>query len=186
MAQHLQKYPSTHRKEYKMKTKYLYILPVVALGVASIGTLASAGGVGIYVAPPTVVISAPPPPVVVAPAPVVVVPDNYVWDGYEYVGYVGNDCYYLGPGNVWIVMDAPRLERFHSWERVHTDWRSHEIRNVNYRGAYHSQPAPAHDSRPYTQPAHEDQPQHDNRVSPDRGHETPNNHTDEHRSGPPQ
>lgn len=83
-------------------------------------------------------------PVVVAPAPVVVapapavevtvgVPDDYVWDGYEYVGVVGDQYYYLGPGNVWLVADPFRLDRFHGWERGHADWRAHAIRNDRYR-----------------------------------------------------
>ncbi|HWF18442.1 MAG TPA: hypothetical protein VG754_04210, partial [Verrucomicrobiae bacterium] len=69
------------------------------------------------------VVVAPPPPIVVAPAPgpVVVeapmVPDAYVWDGFEYVGFVGNQCFYLGPGNIWLVCDPFRLDRFHGWER---------------------------------------------------------------------
>ena len=91
-------------------------------------------------------------PVVVAPAPVVVapapavevtvgVPDDYVWDGYEYVGVVGDQYYYLGPGNVWLLCDPFRLDRFHGWERGHPDWRYHAIRNDRFRadryGHYH-------------------------------------------------
>jgi hypothetical protein len=79
---------------------------------------------------------AAPAPVVVAPAPVTVavgVPDNYVWDGYEYVGLVGDQYYYLGPGNVWLVCDPYRLDRFRGWERGHSDWRSHATRNDRYR-----------------------------------------------------
>src|SRR5580704_8962581 len=62
--------------------------------------------------------------VVVAPAPVVVVsapvspvmvPDSYAWDGYEYVGLVGDQYFYLGSGNVWLVCDPFRLDRFHGW-----------------------------------------------------------------------
>ncbi|HEY2084396.1 MAG TPA: hypothetical protein VGI88_16565, partial [Verrucomicrobiae bacterium] len=76
-------------------------------------------------------------PVVVAPAPPppepVYVPDSYVWDGYEYVGVVGDQYFYLGPGNVWIVCEPFRLERFHGWERYHRDWHEHAIRNDRFR-----------------------------------------------------
>lgn len=71
-----------------------------------------------------------------APAPVVTVgvyPDYYAWDGYEYVGFVGSQYYYLGPGHVWIVCEPWRLERFHGWERYHADWRDHAIHNELYR-----------------------------------------------------
>jgi len=40
------------------------------------------------------------------------IPDYYVWDGYEYVGVVGNQYCYLGPANVWVVAEPYRLERF--------------------------------------------------------------------------
>lgn len=84
-----------------------------------------------------------PAPVVVAPAPVVVetpppepvyyVPDGYVWDGYEYVGVVGDQYFYLGAGNVWIACEPWRVERFHGWERGHSDWRGHVIVNERFR-----------------------------------------------------
>ena len=61
------------------------------------------------------------------------VPDSYAWDGYEYVGFVGDQYYYLGPGHVWLFCEPFRLERFHGWERGHADWRSHAIRNDRYR-----------------------------------------------------
>jgi hypothetical protein len=83
----------------------------------------------VVVAPRPVVYVAPP-AVEVAP---VMVPDSYAWDGYEYVGFVGNQYYYLGPGNVWLFCDPLRLDRFHGWERGHADWRSHAIRNDRYR-----------------------------------------------------
>ena len=82
--------------------------------------------------------------VVVAPSAVEVamVPDDYYWDGYEYVGLVGDQYYYLGPGNVWLVCDPVRLDHVHVWERGHPDWRVHVIRNDRYRndshGHYHS------------------------------------------------
>ena len=73
--------------------------------------------------------------VVVAPPPVevVVVPDDYVWDGYEYVGLAGGVYFYLGPGNVWLRCEPWRVERFHGWERGHPDWRAHAVRNDRYR-----------------------------------------------------
>ena len=64
------------------------------------------------------VVAAPAPVVVVdAPGPVMV-PDSYVWDGVEYVGVVGDQYFYLGPGNVWLVCDPFRLERFRGWDRT--------------------------------------------------------------------
>ena len=110
-----------------MKTKTIMMIGVLSL-VA--GTVMSRPTV-------TVVVPAPSPPVVVAPAPAVTVavgiPDTYVWDGYEYVGVVGNQYYYLGPGNVWLAMDPIRLGRFHTWETAHADWRTHATRNMLYR-----------------------------------------------------
>jgi hypothetical protein len=86
------------------------------------------------------------------PAPAVsvnvgVVPDTYVWDGDEYVGVVGSQYYYLGPGNVWLVMDTPRLARFHDWERGHADWHSRAIENVRFRTDAHGHDVPRHDDR---------------------------------------
>ncbi|HSY42293.1 MAG TPA: hypothetical protein VK811_00175, partial [Candidatus Acidoferrum sp.] len=83
-----------------MKTNLLrkYALTGVAMGLGM--ALPCIAGPAIIItppAPPTVVISAPmPPPVVVAPAPVAVVPDDYYYDGTEYVGVVGGQYYYLG------------------------------------------------------------------------------------------
>jgi len=128
-------------------------------------------------------------PVVVAPAPVVVapapavevtvgVPDDYVWDGYEYVGVVGDQYYYLGAGNAWMVMDPVRLGRFHTWEGGHADWRTHAIHNVKYRNAYH---APA-------QPMHDNGPAHDAHAPADHNAPNPSGHDDSHpdHNNPPQ
>src|SRR5882724_10667051 len=71
-------------------------------------------------------------PVVVARGPVYV-PDGYASDGYEDVGVVGDQYFYLGPGNVWLLCERFRLERFHGWERNHHDWREHAIRNDRFR-----------------------------------------------------
>jgi hypothetical protein len=116
-----------------MKAQLKYMVPIAMAGLASM--LTCVAGPTIIVTPPSVVVAPPtPPPVVVAPAPVEVVPDNYVWDGDEYVGVVGDQYYYLGPGNMWVAMDAPRLARFNVWARDHSDWREHAIRNEKYRG----------------------------------------------------
>jgi hypothetical protein len=87
------------------------------------------------------------PPVVYAPVPepAVLVPDTYVWDGYENVGYVGGQYYYLGAGDVWVVADPYRLDRFHHWEGGHPGWRDHGISNDRYR----------RDSRGHVQPRHD-------------------------------
>ena len=94
-----------------------------------------------------VVVVAPPPPVVVEPAVTVSVgvPDDYVWDGTEYVGLVGDQYYYLGPGDVWLLCDPVRLDRFHGWERGHPDWRSHAIRNDRFRRDAHGHEQARHD-----------------------------------------
>ena len=106
----------------------------------------------VAVAPPPVVVAPEPPPpaVVVAPAPVVIapdpvvvlVPDTYVWDGVEFVGFVGGGYVYLGPGNVWISCDPVRLGRFHDYERFHPDWRVHATVNVNFRRDRYGHEAP--------------------------------------------
>jgi len=78
------------------------------------------------------------PPVVSVGVPVVSVgvPDAYVWDGVEYVGMVGGQYMYLGPGGGWLVCDSVRLGRFHGWEGGHPDWRRNAVRNEgrNARG----------------------------------------------------
>ena len=104
---------------------------------------------GCVVEPNGEVAFAAPAPVYVAPAPepVVVeadvVPDDYVWDGYEYVGFVGGAYFYLGPGNVWLSCEPYRLERFHGWERSHADWREHAYHNDRYRNDAHGRYHPA-------------------------------------------
>src|SRR5580693_5220274 len=103
-----------------MNANMKFIIPLTAIGVAA--AIACIAGPSLIITPPTVVISAPP-PVVVSPEPIVA-PDCYAWDGYEYFGIVGDDYYYLGPDNVWIVMDPVRLQRFHTWAGRHSDWRA--------------------------------------------------------------
>ena len=123
------------------------------IGVSSIAALTSMAGPSVIVQvgapPPVVVVPAPPPP---PPVVVSAVPDTYVWDGYEYVGVVGTQYFYLGVGNVWLPFDSVRVVRFHDWERVHADWRDHAIRNDRFRNDAHGHVvpmrAPAPDNHP--------------------------------------
>jgi hypothetical protein len=87
-------------------------------------TAALATGCAVSYQPPVVAVSAPEPVVMVG------VPDSYVWDGVEYVGFVGGQYMYLGPGGGWLVCDPVRLGRFHGWERGHPDWRRNAIHNA--------------------------------------------------------
>src|ERR1700733_3935795 len=120
-----------------MKTRKLIVLTSL-LSLAALPSMAGVGvGGQINVPAPVVVVPAP----VVVPEPAVtvqVVPDSYVWDGTEYVGVVGSQYFYLGPGNVWLTLDGPRVARFHEWERGHADWRVHAIRNERFRHAAHA------------------------------------------------
>ena len=123
-----------------MKMKYLSLgaMPLAACALVSISgcTIEPARvvvrGPEVVAPAPVVVAPAPPPP---PPAPVVVeVPDYYVWDGVEYVGFVGDTGFYLGPGNVWLVCEPFRVARFHDWERFHADWRVRlAVRNDRFR-----------------------------------------------------
>jgi len=95
---------------------------------------ALATGCAVSVAPPVVDVAPPVAEVTVG------VPDAYVWDGVEYVGFVGGQYMYLGPGGAWLVCGPVRLERFHGWERGHPDWRRTAIRNEG-RNAHGRAPA---------------------------------------------
>ncbi len=90
-------------------------------------------------------------PVVVAGPAVavepVMVPDSYTWDGVEYVGLVGDQYFYLGPGNVWLVAGPDRIAFFHGWERGHPDWRSHATRNDRFRKDARGHSQPRHDEK---------------------------------------
>jgi hypothetical protein len=100
-------------------------------------TAVLASGCAVSYVPPSVSVSVPDPVVTVGgPVVEVDVPDAYVWDGVEFVGFVGGRYMYLGPGGGWLVCDAGRLDRFHGWERGHPDWRRSAIRNEgrNARG----------------------------------------------------
>ena len=133
----------------KNKTVRMISLSTAAAGLALVSGCAVDQSGHLAFVVPTVVVAAP---VVVAPAPVVVadpgvavmVPESYVeFDG-EYVGVVGDQYFYLGPGGLWLVCDAGRLERFHGWERDHRDWREHAIRNDRFRRDARGHVAPPH------------------------------------------
>lgn len=97
---------------------------------------------------PFVVAAPVPEPVIVAEPPEpVMVPDSYAWDGYEYIGLVGGQYFYLGLGNVWLVAEPFRLERFHGWERDHPDWQNHAIRNDRFRTDRYGHVQPRRDER---------------------------------------
>ena len=115
----------------KIKNKQLLVLPLVAGGL-----ILTSGRV---VA--DLVVSVPVPSVSVN-VDVDAVPDTYCWDGDEYVGIVGDQYNYLGPGNVWLVCDPVRLTRFNDFERVHPDWRTHLVTNERYRNDAHGHAHP--------------------------------------------
>ena len=136
-------------KKMNQKTKgwRAGILTLAAGGLAMVSgcVVEPNGQVGVYL--PTVAFA---PAVVVAPAvevAPVMVPEAYTWDGVEYVGLVGNQYFYLGAGNVWLVAGPDRLERFHGWERGHADWRNHATRNDRYRKDAHGHVQPRHDEK---------------------------------------
>jgi hypothetical protein len=143
-----------------MSTYLKYALPTVIVGGA-VAVFCFAQPVvvtppAITVTPPTVVVAAP------APAPVVVVaaPADYYWDGTEYVGLVGDQYYYLGSDNTWIICDPIRLHRFQGWQHDHPDWHAHPTHNVNYhRMAGPPHPAPMH-AGPQDHPVPHDNPDH--------------------------
>jgi len=113
-----------------MRTNYLRAgaLSLAAGGVALLSGCVIRPYGEVYVGPPVA------PPVYVAEAPEPeMVPDTYVWDGYENVGMINGGYFYLGAGNVWLAADPYRLERFHGWEGGHPGWRDHAIRNDRFR-----------------------------------------------------
>ncbi|MGA2748550.1 MAG: hypothetical protein ABSG59_07225 [Verrucomicrobiota bacterium] len=105
-----------------MKNSAVMSLFAVTAGLVT-GCTVSFTPATVYVPPPEAVVT-------------VGVPDSYVWDGVEFVGFVGGQYMYLGPGGGWLVCDSFRLERFHGWERGHPDWRRTAVRNSgpNSRG----------------------------------------------------
>jgi hypothetical protein len=74
----------------------------------------------------------PPPPARTSPPRSPVVPRRYVWDGFEFVGRGGNQYFYLGPNNVWMVMDNARLRRFQEFQIANPNWQQNQIRNTRY------------------------------------------------------
>jgi hypothetical protein len=130
-----------------MNTKQI----TLAVGLSTFTALtALAGPPIVVVSPPVITVPAPvivvPTPVITVPAPAVTVvstvPDNYVWDGTEFVGVVGTQYYYLGSNKAWLPVDPVRFGRFNDWQRVHTDWRTHAIRNDLYRHDAHGHTVP--------------------------------------------
>lgn len=61
------------------------------------------------------------------------VPDSYIWDGQAYVGYYGDQYYYLAPNNIWMPLEGDRRAHFIDWQRDHHDWYRHAIQNERYR-----------------------------------------------------
>ena len=108
-----------------MKLNFKSVISLAAIAFAV--SLSNYCTAAVYTAPSRVVIS--PPPAV----PQVAVPGSYVWDGRQYVGMVGNQYYYLGPGNAWVIMDPARMNYFRGWARTHPNWRAHATRNTRYR-----------------------------------------------------
>ena len=114
---------------------------VIAMSISGIATMSLLsgcvirpyGGVAVEAPPPAVTVEAD------------VVPDNYYWDGYEYVGIVGGAYFYLGPGNVWLRCEPWRVDRFRGWVRVHPDWQTHAVRNDRYRNDSHGHYHPRRD-----------------------------------------
>jgi hypothetical protein len=120
-------------------SKKITITMISLSSLATVTLSVSAGPiVTVQVPVPTVTIQVPAPAVTAAAT----IPDNYVWDGTEFVGVVGTQYYYLGPDKVWLPFDAVRVARFHDWERVHADWRTHAIRNELYRHDAHGHVVP--------------------------------------------
>ena len=118
----------------------------VSIGIPAPVVVAPAPEPVVVAAPapaPVVVAQAPQAQVVVAaPAPVATVayyPEYYTWDGFEYVGVIGGNYFYLGAGNVWISCEPWRAHRFHEWEHYHQDWHRRAIHNEHYR---HGPPPP--------------------------------------------
>ena len=82
--------------------------------------------------------------------PDTLIPNYYVWDGHEYIGWVGDKQYIfqersdkymywrLGGwrGNEWVACDQTVLERFQTWAKNHPQWREDSINygvHITYR-----------------------------------------------------
>ena len=68
------------------------------------------------------------------------VPETYVWDGFEFVGRVGGQYYYLGPHNTWVLMDQARRQRYQQWQRANPNWQQRQIRNNQFLGTVQLHP----------------------------------------------
>jgi|HubBroStandDraft_4_1064222.scaffolds.fasta_scaffold492666_1 hypothetical protein len=124
----------------KTNTRITLICATGILGAAALTSNARPPVFFVPLPPPPIVVAPPPPPPVVVVQPLapavtvnVGVPDAYVWDGDEYVGVIGDQYYYLGPGNVWLPLTSDRLVFFHDWEKHNKNWMKHAIRNEKYR-----------------------------------------------------
>jgi hypothetical protein len=60
-------------------------------------------------------------------------PETYIWDGFEYIGIVGDQYVYLAPGNVWMIAEPYRMSRINRYRDSHPDWREHSTRNTHFR-----------------------------------------------------
>ncbi|HEY1719406.1 MAG TPA: hypothetical protein VGH42_14095 [Verrucomicrobiae bacterium] len=120
-------------------------IAITMAGLSSLATMTLIAGpiVTVQVPVPAVTVQVPAPAVTVEAA----VPDSYVWDGTEFVGVVGSQYYYLGAGNAWLPFDSVRTSRFHDWEKVHADWRTHATRNELYRHDAHGHDVPRNDDQ---------------------------------------
>jgi hypothetical protein len=67
-------------------------------------------------------------------SPPAAVPQNYVWDGFEFVGRVGGKYYYLGPDNTWVLLDGIRRQRYQQWQRSNPTWQQQQVRNTQFLG----------------------------------------------------
>lgn len=112
-----------------MKANYKHILPIAALGLV-MGSPCFAGGPGAGTMP--VIREPQSEQPVMAAAPQAAVPDKYVWDGQQNVGFVNGKAYYLGPGNVWMPMSTDQQRHFDDWLRMNPDWQSHAVKNIKY------------------------------------------------------
>lgn len=92
------------------------------------------------IAQPATVASARPPAIPRNSPQALAVPQTYVWDGFEFVGRVGSQYYYIGPNNTWMVLDGVRLRRFQRWQKADPNWQQRQIRNTRY---FQIQPVPA-------------------------------------------
>ncbi|HZI32723.1 MAG TPA: hypothetical protein VFF11_10295 [Candidatus Binatia bacterium] len=113
-----------------MKTTSKVALTLAASGMAILGLTAGCADDG----PP------PPPPRV---AVVGFVPDDCFWDGYEYVGWYGDQYYYWGPEHVWIICDPVRVQRVNVWISDHPHWRTQARPSVQYQVKVAEQPHPS-------------------------------------------